>query len=353
MGIKDLNKLLKDECGEYTRDVPMRDFANKRIAIDAPLYLHKYIHTHDRRFIVDAYVELIVRLLENKITPVFVFDGEAPPEKKFAQEKRASERRRQEERVARMERDMAESEIPSQFLLANYKRYVKTPVGALVDVEYDRERMVTYIEKLRSRIVNVCESDYALLKETLDAMGVPWMRAPHEAEMLCVQLCKQGLVAAVMSTDTDALVAGGPVIVRDMKNDRFVCVYYDEVLEKLRMTPEQFTDLCIMCGTDFNQNVPRIGWKRSLKLIRQHGRIEDVPIEGKDVLNHVNVRRLFKHEHWPHPLPAQKPISYEALAGFFASKGSSADVCGIMTRIGQLPIVVANVMPNEESQASH
>ena len=334
MGIRDLNKLLREECGgEYTRDVPARDFARRRLAVDAPVYLHKYVHTHDRESIVDAYVEMVVRFRENEIDPVFVFDGEALPEKRDAQAKRAAERRRQEDRVAQMERDLAETTEPSALLLANYAKHVGKP-GALVgEVVYDRDEMTAYVARLRSRIVNVDETDHALMRDTLDAMGVAWVRAPHEAEMLCVQMCKQGMVAAVVSTDTDVLAAGGPVIVREMKNGRFVCVHYADVLEKLRMSPDQFTDLCIMCGTDFNRNVPGIGWKKSLKLIRQHVRIEDVPIEGKEVLNHVRVRQLFGHEHWPHRVPSSRPIRYDDLERWLASKGAATSVDSIRARV--------------------
>lgn len=332
MGIKDLNKLLKEECGDsYTRHVPPSEFAYKRLAVDAPLYLHKYVHTHDRRSIVDAYVEMICRMRENKIHPVFVFDGDAPPEKKAVQQKRAEERRRQEERVAALERDLR-LDTPSPLLLDNYNKHVRTSV--LVDADYDPREMASYVARLRSHIVNVDDSDYDLMKQTLDALGVPWIRAPQEAEMLCVQLCRQGLVAGVVSTDTDALAARCPVVVREMKNDHFLCVHFDDLIAKIRMTPEQFTDLCIMCGTDFNSNIPGIGWKKALRLIRQHVRIEDVPVAGKEVLNHVRGRQLFQHEPWTDPLPFNRPVRYAALEKWLVSKEAATSVDSVRRRIG-------------------
>lgn len=332
MGIKDLNKLLRAECGgEYTRDVPMSEFAYSRVAVDAPLYLHKNIYTHDRNRMVDAYVEMIVKLREEKIHPVFVFDGESPPEKRAVQQQRADERKRQEERVDNLERDLA-IDPPSQLLLETYTKCVKKS-NDLVDVEYDRDEMVAYVEKLRSRIVKIDESDYELMKETIDAMGATRLTAPREAEMLCVQLCKQGIVRAVMSTDTDVLAARCPVVITDMKNGHFTCIYFDLLLDKMRMTGEQFTDLCIMCGTDFNPNVPGIGWKKSLDNIRKHTRIENVPIAGKHVLNHVRVRQLFEHDEWTGPVPYCKIIRYGALERWLVSKEAWTDVDRIRARV--------------------
>lgn len=334
MGIKDLNKLLKEACGgEYARDVPMSEFAYRRVAIDAPLYLHKMAYTHDKKRMVDAYVEMIVKLREKKIHPVFVFDGESPPEKKAAQQKRSDERKRQEERVENLERDLAIDGPPSQLLMETYAKRVKQ-AGLLVEIEYDRDEMVEYVEKLRSRIVKIDESDYDLMRETLDAMNVTRLTAPNEAEMLCASLCKHGDVAGVMTTDTDVLAAGCPVVLTDMKRDHFTCIYFEELLAKIQMTAEQFTDLCIMCGTDFNPNVPRIGWKKSLDLIRKHKRIENVPIDGKQVLNHVRVRQLFEPEKYTEKIPYCRPISYGALESWLVSKEAWTDVDRIRARVG-------------------
>lgn len=68
-----------------------------------------------------------------------------------------------------------------------------------------------------------------------------------------------------------------------------------EFLEKHGMAREQLVDLAILVGTDFNQGVKGIGPKKALKLIRVHGRLENVPDEVKIRLagNYEEVRRVF------------------------------------------------------------
>lgn len=336
MGIRDLSKLLRERCGDsYKRDVPMKEFAYKRIAVDAAIYVFKYkIVFRDR--VVDAYVDLVSRLRGNKIHPVFVFDGKSPPEKADEQKKREEERVVQENRIRAIETDLteyAENGTLSTMLEETYSKYVDTSI--LVNTDFDYDQMVEYVDKLKARVFRVGASDYALLKETLDVMGVPWLQAPNEAEMLCAQLCKQGLVAGVMSADSDLLAAHCPVVIREVnRNDTMTCIYFADVLDKLNFTPEQFTDLCIMCGTDFNKNIPRVGYKTAMNLIARHGRIENVPVGGKEILNHERVRELFRHDEWTGKVPFCRPIRYDVLEEWLRDKRSFVDVDKMRQTIG-------------------
>ena len=68
-----------------------------------------------------------------------------------------------------------------------------------------------------------------------------------------------------------------------------------EFLEKHGMAREQLVDLAMLVGTDFNQGVKGIGPKKVLKLIRVHGRLENLPDEVKIKLprNYEEVRKVF------------------------------------------------------------
>ena len=339
MGIKGLNKLLEDVCGDFTKEVPMSSFAYQRIAVDASLYLFKF-HIIFKDKVIDAYIDLIVRLREKKIHPVFVFDGVSPPEKQEEKKNREADRVKNEERIKALETDLAlyeKDQTLTDLLAETYKKTVGKTAGQTAgqagDPPFDFYAMWDYVDKLRSRIVNITTADYDLMKETLDILGVPWIQAPMEAEILCVQLCKQNLVAAVMSSDTDILAAHCPVVIRDINNKKFVCVYISDILETLEFTPEEFTDLCIMCGTDFNKNIPKIGPKNSLKLLRQYRKIENIP-RDTSILNYERVRELFKHEEWPSSVPFCKPIKYTQLESWLETKNASTDLDNIRSRIG-------------------
>lgn len=57
----------------------------------------------------------------------------------------------------------------------------------------------------------------------------------------------------------------------------------EKFLDHLGINREQLIDLGILVGTDFNDGMKGVGPKTALKLVREHGRIEEMPsdIRGK------------------------------------------------------------------------
>ncbi len=145
-------------------------------------------------------------------------------------------------------------------------------------------------------------------KRLLEAMGIPVVQAPSEGEAQAARMAINGDVDLVGSQDYDALLFGAPKVVRNMaitgkrklpgKN-----VYVDvqpEVItlerELLRLGIErrQLVEIAIMCGTDYNEGLKRVGPKTALKLIRDHGDLEGVLKErGETIENAAEIRDLF------------------------------------------------------------
>jgi flap endonuclease-1 len=48
------------------------------------------------------------------------------------------------------------------------------------------------------------------------------------------------------------------------------------ILEDLKLTEDQFTDLCILCGCDYTDKIGGIGPVRALQLIEKHGSLDKV-----------------------------------------------------------------------------
>ena len=63
------------------------------------------------------------------------------------------------------------------------------------------------------------------------------------------------------------------------------------------MTYQQFRDLCIMCGTDYNKNIFRVGPEKAYDCLIQYGSIEGIKENHSEVdisiLKHIRVRELF------------------------------------------------------------
>jgi len=49
-----------------------------------------------------------------------------------------------------------------------------------------------------------------------------------------------------------------------------------QVIKELEITPEQFIDVCVLCGCDYCPKIGGIGPTRALALIKKHGSIEKV-----------------------------------------------------------------------------
>jgi len=65
------------------------------------------------------------------------------------------------------------------------------------------------------------------------------------------------------------------------------------------ITREALIDLAMLVGTDFNDGIKGIGPKKALTLVRQHGRIENMPEAIRQALGDQEaideVRRIFLH----------------------------------------------------------
>ncbi len=66
------------------------------------------------------------------------------------------------------------------------------------------------------------------------------------------------------------------------------------------LTHEEFVDFCILCGTDFNHNIEKIGAVRAYDLIKKHKSIKNLPTVynkiplNTAVLNEEECKRIFR-----------------------------------------------------------
>ena len=261
MGV-DISSLVK------ATPVGLPDLADRTVAIDAFNTLYQFITTirqrdgtplTDREGRVTSHLSGLFHrtatLLELRMRPVFVFDGRPPDLKRKTLEAR------------REARDRAKTEWEEALEAGDMKRaQVKASQSSRLD-----DAMISESRAL------------------LDSMGVPWISAPSEGEAQMAYMARAGDVYAGASQDYDALLFGTPTLVRNLTlsrkrrvaGGRLVdvspeMVRLEEVLSTLTLTVEQLVDLAILVGTDFNDGVRGIGPKKALKLLREHGSLEEV-----------------------------------------------------------------------------
>ena len=101
MGIKNLNRFLRENCTKKSiNNVHLKQFANKIIVIDTSIYLYRFLS--DGALLEN--MSLLISIFKSyKITPVFVFDGKPPPEKKQLLIQRLMEKKEAEEKFLNMQ----------------------------------------------------------------------------------------------------------------------------------------------------------------------------------------------------------------------------------------------------------
>lgn len=264
MGIKQLSKLIKEKCKKAITTRKIAYYSSNKIAIDATLALYQFLiavrtESANLTFGDSTTSHLVgmfyrtIKLLENGIIPVYVFDGEAPAMKAIELLKR-NEKRQKAEKLA----ETARLEENKEGIFKQEKRKVK------VDQSH----------------VNDC-------KKLFELMGIPFVTAKSEAEAHCSFLCKKGLVNGIATEDMDSLCFGTPILLRNMNASQSKKLDIDEynlkiILKELELSMSSFIDLCILMGCDYCDTIKGIGYKRAYDLILKYGSIEKI-IEGEKI----------------------------------------------------------------------
>lgn len=259
MGILGLTKLLQDVAPMAIKESEIKNYFGRKVAVDASMCLYQFliavrsegaqltsIDGETTSHLMGMFYRSI-RLLENGIKPVYVFDGK-PPELKSGELNKRMERRAEAQKAL----DQA------------------TEAGETAD-----------IDKFNRRLVKVTKQHANEAKELLTLMGIPFIEAPCEAEAQCAALVKAGKVFATATEDMDALTFGSSVLLRRMtfseaRKMPIQEIHLDKVLSNLELTQEQFIDLCIMLGCDYTDTIKGIGPKRAITLINQYKNIETI-----------------------------------------------------------------------------
>lgn len=260
MGIHGLTKVIADYAPKAIQENNIKQYFGRKIAIDASMSIYQFLIavrgdggttlTNESGEVTSHLMGMFyrtIRMVENGIKPLYVFDGKPPILKTKELAKRFI---RREEAGKNLEEAQE--------------------LGNAVDVE-----------KFSRRLVKVTPQHNADCKKLLALMGIPYIDAPGEAEAQCSALVSAGFVYAVGSEDMDTLTFGSPILVRHLtfseaRKMPISEIHLDQVLKGLELTMPQFIDLCILLGCDYCENIKGIGPQKAVKFIQEYGSLEKV-----------------------------------------------------------------------------
>ena len=311
MGIHNLNKFLRKNCPHVFEEIHISEYAFKKVAIDTSLFLCKFKAICGDRWL-SAFVNLVASLRRNEIHCVFIYDTGAPPEKTIERARRVEQREKTDKRVYELETALEEyykTGVVSDLLLDLYiKIKDKTPEQKVQTrllsapkenkLCFDVKLVQQKIKKMRLNVLEISREDFELTKKLFEILNIPFYGAPLEAETTCADLCKRGLVDAVMTEDTDVLAYSAPVFLTKTDSSKDTCIRlkHKDILDSLELTALEFTDLCIMLGCDYNDNIPKVGPESSYKHILKYRTIDAIAQNTKldvSILNYKRSRELF------------------------------------------------------------
>lgn len=299
MGINNFTKFLRDKHPSIFKNIPISSITGQKVAIDANNWMHMNMYFATSKSVknvdftdgqelerhtvvknwIDSCIKFSITWLENRIVPVFVFDGAYPVEKKSTQSSRKD----------------------SKDLLQNEIKNIKNTLSKR-DYSTTAEEQVDRLRKLLARDTSISRDDTRSIQEVLRSIGLPVIIAPGEAEKHCSYLNIHGFVDYVFTTDSDALCFGcthwiNKVLPQVNGETQLQVIHLDDVLKSLDLDHQTFIDLCIMAGCDYNSNIPGIGIIKAFNLLKKHGCIENIPLDTT-CLNYNDCRRLFKQENY-------------------------------------------------------
>jgi 5'-3' exonuclease len=306
MGIKNFNKFLREKSPNVFEKIHLSEYAFKKVAIDISLYLFKFKAIFADKWL-SAFINLISSLRRNEIHCVFIYDGKAPPEKDLEREKRKADKEKLQKQVYDLQQALDhyhQTGFVENILQELYNKGKHSPSNkrllgeqstkSSIDMNWVEEK----IQQKSKQIIDICAEDFEFTKNLFDILNVPYYTAPTEAEKMCSKLCIDGIVDAVLSEDTDVIAYGTPSFLSkiDTRTDVCVKITNTSMLKELNFdSQEQLLDLCIMIGTDYNDNIFKVGPHTAYKQIITHKNIETLEKNGLDVtiLKHKRVRELF------------------------------------------------------------
>lgn len=232
MGIRNLNRFLREQCGDEIKVTPLSELSGKKVAIDISIYMYKF--AADDTLLENMYLMLGLFRYYN-IIPIFVFDGKPPAEKMELLQKR-----RTNKMEARDEYDKLNASLKLN-----------------PDMESsEKQEIANTMDMLKRTFIYISKQQIQQVKELIRAYGATYYDAPGEADELCSMLAIKKKVWACMSEDMDMFVYGCPRIIKYLSLLNHTVVLYDvvEILNKLGITQTQLREICVLSGTDYNMS---------------------------------------------------------------------------------------------------
>ena len=237
MGIRYLNTYMKNKCNNGIKTMQIKELSGCSLAIDISIYMYRY-EMEDK--LIENMVSLINILLSCNINPVFVFDGKPPEEKLQTLNIRKEKRREASEQC-------------------------KEILEKINSGEADCNDLYKY-ERFKQDATRITREKVNTIKKIISGFNLTQYTAKGEADELCAFLVLNGYCWGCVSDDMDMFVYGCNNIIRDVDIYKETAVVYNLplILYELNINYANFKQVCILAGTDYNNNISETDERKNI-----------------------------------------------------------------------------------------
>ena len=311
MGISGLKKIIKQYSKGSLNEININTLINTKFAIDSSILLYKfrYIYSNNDNFHIIGFLNIITHLINNNITPVFVFDGKPPDAKKETIDKRIELKNKTTERI-KILKDLI-GDFGEEFI-------DDSGMDSSESLESSESlKNINELKKLEKNNLIVSRTHSNEVMDLLKRLEIPFFKAIGEAEEYCAFLQKNGIVDYVLSEDTDSLTFGATKVLFSIPKEKNNYLLCDSkiLLKDLELTEDEFIDFCILSGCDYTCTIPKIGPVNALKIIKRYSSIDSFILDNTkyqipENFNYSLSKELFiKNRYYPIPILQIKEYS--------------------------------------------
>ena len=313
MGVKELNKLVE----KYGVDVELNVLnpGNKKrdlvyVAVDGSQSIYNMLLSTkgNTTTLASKIIYMITVLFTNGIIPVFVFDGSPPAEKADELERRKRRKTKHiikckklinekiilESRTPQLSRMESPVPMDDSYFVENTNivsdiASTSTAKSTLPKYEASTQKPDAKLKELTKKITSEMKKCVKItvdivnqVKTVLTLFGIPYIHIHDiEADIVCADLVKYGIVDSCISEDTDMFLFGCTKIIHNFlanRNTSTVTLFeMDTVLDGLGITYSMFVDMCILLGTEYTKHYMRnVKPAVILELIRKYETIDSI-----------------------------------------------------------------------------
>lgn len=251
MGVKNLIKWIKRYSPSAIEMINFNDMKNKRLGIDASILIYRSelaikgsgFEMRNKYGAITSHLYVIffktIKMLQNNILPIYVFDGRYNKLKHNAM----TQRKKKIDKIKK-------------------------------EIEINKNFTKEQINKKELQTFEINDQMYNDLIKMLSLMGIAYIEAEGEADSLLAYMNIKGYIDGVISEDTDICIFGADNLYKNVftnmnhsTKDLIEHIQYKNILKEVKWSRVDFVDLAILLGCDYAPHIKGIGMVAATNLI--------------------------------------------------------------------------------------